>query len=355
MKKLTLWGYYGFGNVGDEALLDVCLSLMKDAKVDLLCGPAPSVRASEKLSIVPRSPENLYKSIRSSDGFVLGAGGLIHERAKPLGTYYHLLGPFISKYSRKPYCAIGQQIGPFQRNLTKMLAKKALERARFITVRDNASQVEASFLGLNTTLSADLAFLLNPEDPSVEVKKAIESMPKPRIIFAPASYMEETPSPEFCAKVLGKIISLTGGSLIIIPFFPGKDDEFGEKAESLLPPEKVLRLKSPVDWRDAFGAFNLCDFSVPMRLHSVIASSLACVPALPMPYFQKVRSISSEIGYNTMIEKDDPDWEQKCLSFLSSSQNICQQTALLAKDMRNRAKVTAKLMEDFIGDLERTA
>jgi len=74
-----------------------------------------------------------------------------------------------------------------------------------------------------------------------------------------------------------------------------------------------------------------------------------------MPYFQKVRSISSEIGYNTMIEKDDPSWEQKCLSFLSSSQNICQQTALLAKDMRNRAKVTAKLMEDFIGDLERTA
>ena len=35
-----------------------------------------------------------------------------------------------------------------------------------------------------------------------------------------------------------------------------------------------------------------------MRLHAVIAASLVCLPALPIPYYSKVPMIAKELGYN---------------------------------------------------------
>ncbi|NTU61027.1 MAG: hypothetical protein HGA95_01665, partial [Caldiserica bacterium] len=174
MKTVTLWGYYGYGNVGDEAILASMLNLLEGVKVNLISGPVPSVEESDKLKIIPRSIKRLISSISKSNGFVLGGGGLVHDRINAKSTWYHLLGPSFSRFSNKPVAAIGQQIGPFYRNFTKKLVYYSLSKAT-LTVRDQKSFNEAKSLGLDPILSADMAFLLKPDEPSLEIAEKIKN------------------------------------------------------------------------------------------------------------------------------------------------------------------------------------
>lgn len=347
MKKVTLWGYYGYGNVGDEALLASILSLIKNQIVALPCGPSPSVAPSSKLQLVGRSPKSVFAAIKNSDGFILGPGGLIHERRKPQATYYHLFGPMLSKLMKKPYCAIGQQFGPFRRNLTKRLAVASLSKADFLAVRDGTSFETAKAMGLNPTLCADLAFLLEPDEPSIAIKDRILKLPTPRTVFVPGIDPALTPTPEKSASIIRKMLEKTGGSAILLPFFPGRDDEYIADVAKLLDTKNTLTLTSPITWQDAFGAFTLCQYALPMRLHAVIAASLVCLPALPIPYYSKVPMIAKELGYNIMISHDDTDWETKLETFLTQSQMICSDTTLKVREMKKRAALSAKLLDEF--------
>ena len=213
MKTVTLWGYYGYGNVGDEAILASMLNLLGDVKVNLISGPIPSVEESGNLKIIPRSIKRLISSISKSNGFVLGGGGLVHDRINAKSTWYHLLGPSFSRFSNKPVAAIGQQIGPFYRNFTKKLVRYSLSRAT-LTVRDQKSFNEAKSLGLNPILSADMAFLLKPDEPSKEIAEKIKKLPKPVIVFAPGIDPRWTPTPERSSKILEHLQKQTGGSVL---------------------------------------------------------------------------------------------------------------------------------------------
>lgn len=348
MKKVTLWGYYGFGNVGDEALLASVLSLIKNQEVVISCGPMPSIQPSKKIQLIDRKPLDVWKSISSSDGFILGPGGLIHERRKLQGTYYHLFGPFAARLLKKPFCAIGQQIGPFGRKLTEKLARSALLKADFICVRDKTSFETAKAIGLKPTLSSDLAFLLEPDEPSKRIKDLISELQTPRTVFAPAVDLESSSNPETATAIIKRIISKTKGSVIMVPFFPGRDDEYISKCMEGLKEENVLALHSPISWQDAFGTFRMSQYSIPMRLHAVIASSLTCLPALPIPYSSKVSMIAKELGYDLMLTSDD-SYDDKIELFLEKSQNICKDVTDRVREMKKRAEISVKLLDEFLG------
>lgn len=349
MKTVTLWGYYGYGNVGDEAILASMLNLLDNVKVNLISGPAPSVQKSGKLNIIPRGIRRLFSSIRQSDGFVLGGGGLVHDRINAKSTWYHLLGPCASRFQHKPVAAIGQQIGPFYRSSTKKLVRYSLSRAT-LTVRDQKSFNEATLLGLKPILSADLAFLLNPDEPSKEIAQKIRQLPKPVIAFAPGMDPRWTPTPERSAQILEHMQKQTGGSILYVPFFPVRDDDYIEQTLNIkkLP---GLVLKSPLDWRDAFGCYLLADISVPMRLHAMIASALAGKPTLPIPYYPKVSMIASDLGITNLLAYNDPYWQSKCDNFL---QNLNLATLTIkngALKMVDRAQSSAKVLDHFINEL----
>jgi len=351
MKTVALWGYYGFGNVGDEALLAAAIELLGEVRLKIFMGPEPSINPLKNFEFIDRKPNLLSQVIKKSDMFMLGPGGLLHDRIKPQATYYHLAGPILARAYHKPYCAIGQQIGPFYRKMTKMLVKMALSRASFITVRDKTSQTESRKIGINTTLSADMAFILKPSDPNKELKDRISSLPKPRFIFAPAIDPRWTPSKQRSADIINHLLQKTQGSVILIPFFPNKDDNYIIDLAPLLPKNQTLVLSSPIRWQDAFGAFTLCDFSVPMRLHAVIASALANLPALPIPYYPKVTVIANEIGYNHMISHDDEDWSSKCDVFLTKTNEIRDTLKTTLPEMVERVKITKNLLQRFLCEL----
>jgi polysaccharide pyruvyl transferase CsaB len=345
MKTVTVWGYYGFGNVGDEAILAALLPMLENASIRLLTGPTPSVLPDKNLTLVPRSIPKLISSIGKSSGFVLGGGGLIHDRINAKSTWYHLAGPAWSRFTGKPVAAVGQQIGPFYRNSTRKMARYALSKAT-LTVRDQKSFTEATNLGLKPILSADLAFTLNIDEPARELADKIKTLPKPIIIFAPGIDPRWTPTPERSAQILSYLQSKSGGSILSVPFFPGRDDQYIDQVNSVKS-LKGLTLKSPLSWQEAFGCFLLADYSVPMRLHAMIASALAGIPTLPIPYYPKVPMIASDLGITNLIAHDDPNWFEKCDKFLDNSDLLGVVIKNGARKMKERAEVSKEVLANF--------
>lgn len=349
MKTIALWGYYGYGNVGDEAILAAVLSMLDGVRVKLLSGPSPSVENSDKIEIVPRSVKRLMSQIKSSDAFVLGGGGLIHDRINAKSTWYHLAGPAMSRIFGKPCAAVGQQIGPFYRKSTTTLVKYALKKAA-LTVRDQKSFDTAERLGLKPILSADLAFILNPDEPSKALSEQIKALPKPITVFCPGIDPRWTPTPGRSADILSHIQSQVGGSILFIPFFPERDDEYISQVLSVRN-LKGLVLKSPISWQDAFGCFRLADYSLTMRLHAMIASAIAGIPTLPIPYYPKVPMIASELGITNMIAHDEANWKGICDKFLAGAELQRIVLTTNAAKLKDRAMVSKKVLGDLIDEL----
>jgi polysaccharide pyruvyl transferase CsaB len=351
MKHIALWGYYGFGNVGDEALLSNILPHLKNVKVHLFSGDQPSVKQKGNVLLENRSPSNLFNVVRSCDAFVLGPGGLLHERPNVKSTWYHLAGLFLAKTMNIPHIAVSQQIGPFSRKMTKKLVRLGLSKSSFLSVRDKKSYDEATTLGLDCILSSDLAFLTKPEPPSDEVRERIMKMHAPRTIFVPAVSDEYKPNPKFIASILNNYHSYIGGSIIMLPFFPGRDDMMIDETIKHIDFQPVLKLESPLKWRDAFGAFYIADYSIPMRLHGMIASAVYGKPFLPILYHDKVKRIGTDIGCSTFVSEFEIDPEGKIKEFINNSDDLSLVIKSSIEKLKNRALLSVKGLEDFLSEL----
>ncbi len=351
MKHLSVWGYYGFGNVGDEALLSALARNLQTERLSIFSGNTNSVLDHKHFAFESRNPKNLFSVIKKTDGFVLGPGGLLHERKNAKGTWYHLAGAFASQLYKKPYCAVGQQIGSFSRSSTKLLVKQGLRKASFISVRDEKSFSEAKTLNLKPTLSADFAFLLESDEPSKEIAEKIRKLPKPRFIFAPAISENFTPDIKATSNMLNQILEKTSGSLVMIPFFQRKDDKTISEISPLIKSRNLLSLVSPISWQDAFGVFRMVNFSIPIRLHSMIASALSGIPFLPIVYHEKIKSIGCDLGCGYFIE-DLGNIENTFDEFYKKIGESKKEIPKMVLKMRERAGISVKLLRAFIDEID---
>jgi polysaccharide pyruvyl transferase CsaB len=164
--KCLLIGNYGVGNIGDEALREYFLSTFP--QVDWIVVSAHPTGSNE----VPRLPGGVrslfsgwgrtIKAIKQSDAVVFGGGSLFTDVESVYACFLWFLHAFAASYYRKPIYLAFQGIGPFQTGVGEWLARSTVQKAAFISVRDQASEQRARRWGLNKNiiLTADPAFAL---------------------------------------------------------------------------------------------------------------------------------------------------------------------------------------------------
>ncbi len=150
--ELVACGYYGFGNLGDDALLS---SLIKKAK-----GEHPQ----KKLCIVAHRPgrlaclagiksvsrENIFavrRAIRGADRLILGGGSILQDKSSLRSLIFYA---YLIKYAHRHGVRVelwSNGLGPFRRKRARKIAVRALERCSLISLRDDASLILARSLG----------------------------------------------------------------------------------------------------------------------------------------------------------------------------------------------------------------
>ena len=192
---------------------------------------------------------------------------------------------------------------------------------------------------------------MKPTLPAMHIIKQIRKMPTPRIAFTPAISDEYRPDPAFIASILNSLYTKTGGSIIMLPFFPGRDDAMITAISNHLECTDIYRLQSPLNWRDAFGVFQLVDYSIPMRLHAMIASAISYKPFLPILYHEKVKRIGMDIGCTTFISEHDVNPYKKVEDFLDNADTQMSKFHTNLEIIKDRALLSLKALKDFKDEL----
>ena len=121
--NFVLFGYYGFGNLGDEllcsSLVNELLHLGYDAEtLRILVGTDDST--AKTLGITSLFRKNIFANIKTflkTKVFLFGGGGIFQDEKNILSCLYYLFYEFIAKICGCKIYMIGQSIGPLNTKL----------------------------------------------------------------------------------------------------------------------------------------------------------------------------------------------------------------------------------------------
>lgn len=143
--RVLVSGYYGFGNLGDEALLTVLIEILQDRlglSSDAICVlsamPADTSQRHGVRTIPRMSPSAIRRELARVDLFVSGGGGLIQDETSRRSAGYYL-GLLRWAQRHMPVVIMGQGLGPLNSGLTQRWAYRTLPHAEAALVRDEAS------------------------------------------------------------------------------------------------------------------------------------------------------------------------------------------------------------------------
>ena len=302
--RILISGYYGFGNVGDEAILAALVAHLHErhpeAQVCVLSSqPEATARALGVEAAQRWSWPVIWRELRRADLLIQGGGGLLQDTTSAVSPLYYLGLLRLSRLAGTPYAIFAQGLGPLQRPILRRLARANLSRAASITLRDEAS---AAFLRDELRVTYD---------PLVA--------PDPALCLPPASL--EAAEDALCAAGLGSDAPRIG---IVLREWPGvarvehavsefiarAAEEWG--ARCLLIPfqreadlAQCVRLSSgprasvwdrPASPVELVALMARLDMVIAMRLHALIFAVAQAVPMVGISYDPKVAAFCEQAG-----------------------------------------------------------
>lgn len=306
-KKIAISGYYGFQNIGDEAILYSMLQAFKTVGglEPLVLSNNPEytkkqhgVEAVDRWNLV-----KLFKSIKKCDQLVSGGGSLLQDVTGPRSIIYYLGVAFLAKLLGKKVMFYAQGIGPVNTPQGKRLMRWLANKADLITVRDEASKKLLEQLGINKpeirkTVDAVLGINRQKVDkqPGEKVLKEMDiSMDGAPIIGVS---LREWRNPDNYKKAVAKtcdnLIEM-GYRVMFIPFhFPSDIPPGRDTIKLMRHGEKAILMKTQVDVEEMLGILGSLYMMIGMRLHSLIMAAVMGVPIVGISYDPKVDSFMKE-------------------------------------------------------------
>ena len=306
--KITVSGYYGFHNTGDEAIaLAISRELRARGHSPLLLSHAPdhTRRAYGCASSARMNPVALLRSLLGAQMLWSGGGGLLQDKTSVRNlTYYlalirgaHLLGRRVVVFN--------QSIGPLSLEGGARVARVLNQRRTNIIVRDRASLETLQHLGVQARLGGDPALLLSPGATVQRDRNTVLLAPRGDVSDANAGLKELTRS-----------LQQKGRRVVALSFHPSVDD----RAAYSLGADEVISTSDPVTALDTIAA---AGYVVGVRLHALILAAAAGVPFVGVSYDPKVAGFCADAGAPSVptsfeaaqvcglvMKNTAPDWAQ---------------------------------------------
>jgi polysaccharide pyruvyl transferase CsaB len=315
--KVVVSGYYGFGNAGDEALLEGLLDGLRSAghhPLVLSADPA----ATERLHRVPsrHRVRGLLPALLGCHALVSGGGGLLQDKSSARSLRYYLGVLRLARLLGRRAVVYGQSVGPLSPAGRSAVSRTL--RGIPVAVRDQASRELLAGLGVAASLTADSALLLDPpqtiEDAASEagpvatpkaIPNALSGEPAGGSASRAASVLADRRSevvlvprsghPELGdgLAVLGRHFLGSDRPVALLALHHGEDDPEVSRLAALLPEARIL---AAADHRQALTIVARAGLVVSARLHGLILAAAAGTPFLGLVYDPKVAGFLADAG-----------------------------------------------------------
>ncbi len=364
-RQAVILGYYGFGNSGDEALLQGILQSLEEVRptvrpVVLSASPRETREAHGVDAVHRYNLPAVWRLFRRADVFISGGGTLLQDRTSLRSLWYYAGMAMLAKRMGLKVAFYANGLGPLESATGRYLARRALQAADLVTWRDHGSMETAKRLRMLPTcpweVTADPAFLLEPapEGTSRELlRRAGISFSRPVVGVSLRPWEGENAYLGVVATAADWLIE-RGYDIIYLPFQHRRDERVCRQALGKMRRQGYL-LPGGLGVSELLGILGQLELVLGMRLHAVVLAATQGVPGVGLSYDPKVEGVLREMGgpMAGRIEKikveDIVAAVEKTLAERSAT---VRELAEAASRLRVRAARNAQLLSHLLAETE---
>lgn len=281
--NITVSGYYGFHNTGDEAIaLAISRELKARGHSALLLSrePGHTRRAYGVASEARMNPLAVLRALLRAQHLWSGGGGLLQDKTSVRTLAYYLALIRGAQLLGRRVVVFNQSVGPLSLEGGARVARVLTRKPGSIRVivRDRGSLETLQRLGVQAQLGGDPALLLSPPSGLVPDRNTVVLAPRGDVQDANAGLRE-----------LSRLLREKGRRVVALSFHPAVDDD----AARSLGADEVISTSDPVL---ALHTIAAAGYVVGVRLHAVILAAAAGVPFAGVSYDPKVAGFCADAG-----------------------------------------------------------
>ncbi|MGE5604483.1 MAG: polysaccharide pyruvyl transferase family protein [Bacteroidota bacterium] len=313
MKNILIFGYFGVGNLGDEANLRQLIKLLRetDAKNQITVISADPSRTASAYDVAAVGKFDLFGIIKAlfKADLLLGNGGSHFQdiTSKRSLLYYSAL-VLAAKLLKVRVFLYGQGIGPLRSGLGKFITGRVLTMADLITVRDRLSIVALAELNVR---KPEIHFTAEPllASNGVEallVKKYWGEQEQGKqlklgLIIKDFKFIKKG----FWDRLLDCLSWDSNVETYLIPVQNTKDSEFLQEFSANYG---LTILNTDEGWEQLQQIAGGLDLLVSARLHGLVAGVLQGVPCYGLAADPKVEGFCLQLGIPFSILTFETEW-----------------------------------------------
>jgi polysaccharide pyruvyl transferase CsaB len=309
--EIVVSGYYGFGNSGDEAMLEATLLGLgrhlggELTKVTVVSGRPAEVRAMHGVEALGRLDlPGIARALGRASLFLSGGGTLLQDRTSFRNLAYHLLLFDLARRAGARTMIYAQGVGPVRTPLGKALASRTLRGLDAITVRDPDSAQALLSLGVTlpvAEVTADPAFALEPCSPGrareILAAAGLDADGPPLLALAPRGLRRRELEADGLAAVADWAVRRLGVRPVLLPMqYPNDLASCDMVLARMDDPAKATTLRDPLAPAEIMGLLGQCELVVGVRLHALIFAAAMGAPLAGVEYDPKVAYFLSRLG-----------------------------------------------------------
>jgi len=394
MTNILIAGYYGLGNIGDEAILSGMINSLgkyvEDPKISVITNSPEETRALHNIKPVQQSFKkgiptfvnnlifegelvNFKREIENCDVFILGGGSLLQDlRIYYLPVLLSLVK--IAQRAGKKTVIYGIGAGPVDTYLGQKICRTVLNNTDLVTVRDTMSKTVLEKCGVRNVIhTADPAFGI--EIPSQEIiDHYLSSMgltTGERFVSCTAyNWLHDSDLTrnaaneaqdlrnrrEQMANLLGSIVNRYNQKMLFTPSVKIDGQGYTIIKDLMPSPDRARVLDYNAHFNALIAALSRTDVLVGMRLHSLILATIMGVPIIPISYCGKVKSYLElidmkdmyldveELGKESFIAQFSENFER----IIGNKSYYMNHQKMAATRLRKKAYENAKLVADLL-------
>ncbi len=357
-------GYYGFGNSGDDAILNAIvhelISLYPDIRIVTLSNTPEETMATYGVKTIHRfNLISILRHMRHTKLLISGGGSLIQDVTSNKSLSYYLAIIAMATLLGKKTMLYANGIGPVNNSSNFEKICKVLNKTDVITLREPASAEELKRFGVvnpEIVITADPAFTLFPADTTetegLLLRTGIPADAK-YCVFAirPWKTMRHD-FPSQLAETADYIKSKYNIESVFVLMQPTHDAKISHATVKLSKNSYVI--DGALTSAQTLGIIDRAEFVIGMRLHALIYAAKCHTPVIGIVYDPKITSIMDYMGqkYNVPVEAPNPITLCRYVDTIMSNRNsIVKNLKEVSDKLSKTAEENPRIALGLIGKL----